>query len=37
MDKIFDIHDDDAQALEAFKRSGQLFFRKRAPTRHEIT
>ena len=36
MDKIFDIHDDDAQALEAFKKSGQLLFRKRTPTRHDI-
>lgn len=37
MDKIFEIYDDDAQAQEAFKKSGQLFFRKRTPTRHEIT
>jgi anti-sigma B factor antagonist len=37
LDKVFDIHDDTAQAVEAFKKSGRLLFRKRAPTRHNIT
>lgn len=37
MDKVFDIHKDAAGALEAFKKSGQMFYRKRTPTRHDIT
>jgi anti-anti-sigma factor len=36
LDKVLELHDDPAQALEAFKKSGQLFYRKRKPTSHEV-
>jgi anti-anti-sigma factor len=37
LDKLFDIHADAADALEAFKASGKLFFRTRRPTSHNVT
>ena len=37
LNKLFDIHADAADALEAFTASGKLFFRTRRPTRHNIT
>ena len=36
LDKVFGIHPDAADAIEAFKASGQMFFRKRAQTRHDL-
>jgi anti-anti-sigma factor len=36
LDKVFEIHADAADALEAFKAGGQLFFRTRRPTRHDL-
>ncbi len=36
LDKVFDIHDDLPRAMEAFKKSGRLFFRKKAPARYEV-
>ena len=37
MDKIFDIHEDAAQAMESFKKSGQSLFRKQRPSSYEVT
>ena len=37
LNKLFDIHADAADALEAFTASGKLFFRTRRPTSHNIT
>ncbi len=37
MDKILDIHDDAAQAMESFKKSGRSFFRKNRPSSYEVT
>jgi anti-sigma B factor antagonist len=37
MDKVFDIHDDAAQAMESFKKSGQSLFRKKRPSSYEVT
>ncbi len=37
LDKIFSIHADAADAMDAFKTSGQLFFHKRRETRHDLT
>jgi anti-anti-sigma factor len=37
LDKVFSMHADAADAMEAFKASGQLFFRKGRETRHELT
>lgn len=37
LDKVFSIHADASDAMEAFKASGQLFFRTRRETRHELT
>jgi anti-sigma B factor antagonist len=37
MDKILEIHDDAAQAMESFKKSGRSFFRKHRPTSYEVT
>jgi anti-sigma B factor antagonist len=34
LDKLFDIH---ADALDAFKASGKLFFRPRRPTSYDVT
>ena len=31
LEKVFDIHEDVAQAVKAFEKSGRLFFRKKAP------
>ena len=36
LDKIFDIQEDVAQAVQAFKKSGQLSFRKKAPKSYEV-
>ncbi len=36
LEKVFDIHEDVAQAMDAFKKSGWSFFRKKAPKRHEV-
>jgi anti-anti-sigma factor len=37
LDKVFDIRTDAADAVEAFKTSGKLFFRKKTPTSFEVT
>ena len=37
MDKILDIHDDAAQAMESFKNSGRSFFRKNRPSTYKVT
>ena len=37
MDKILEIHDDAAQAMESFKKSGRSFFRKHRPPSYEVT
>jgi anti-anti-sigma factor len=31
LEKVFDIHEDVAQAVKAFETSGRMFFRKKAP------
>jgi anti-sigma B factor antagonist len=36
LDKVFSIHADASDAMEAFKASGDLFFRKNRETRHEL-
>ena len=36
LEKVFDIHDDVAGAMESFKKSGQLFFRKNVPKSYEV-
>ena len=36
LEKLFDIHDDVAQAIEAFKKSGQLSFREKKPKSYEV-
>jgi anti-anti-sigma factor len=36
MDKIFDIHDDAADAMAAFKATGKLFFREKRPTSYDV-
>lgn len=36
LDRVFSIHADASDAMEAFKSSGQLFFRKRRETRHSL-
>jgi anti-sigma B factor antagonist len=37
LDKVFEIHTDPAKAMEAFQKSGQLYFRKRRPKSYEVT
>ena len=37
LDKVLEIHDDAASAIEAFKKSGQSFFRRRQPPSHNVT
>ena len=37
LDKVFEIHADPVQAMEAFKKGGQLNFRKKKPTSYEVT
>jgi anti-sigma B factor antagonist len=37
LDKVFEIHADPAQAMTAFQKSGQLYFRKRRPKSYEVT
>jgi anti-anti-sigma factor len=37
LNKVFDIRADAADAMEAFKVSGKLFFRKPRETRHDVT
>jgi hypothetical protein len=37
IDKILDLHDDAAQAMEGFQKSGSLFFRKQKPTSYEVS
>ena len=36
LEKVFDIHEDVTQAMDAFKKSGQLSFRKKAPKSYEV-
>ena len=36
LEKVFDIQNDVAQALAAFKKSGQLSFRRNKPTSYEV-
>jgi anti-anti-sigma factor len=36
LDKVFPIHADVNEAQEAFKKSGRLMFRKKAPTTYEV-
>ena len=37
MDKILEIHDDAAGAMESFKKAGRSFFRKKRPSSYEVT
>jgi anti-anti-sigma factor len=37
LNKVFEIHADPAQAMEAFQKSGQLYFKKRRPKSYEVT
>jgi anti-anti-sigma factor len=37
LDKVFSIHADASDALDAFKSSGQLFFRKQRETQHKLS
>jgi anti-anti-sigma factor len=37
MDKILDIQEDAAQAMESFRKSGQSLFRKKRPSSYEVT
>jgi anti-anti-sigma factor len=37
MDKILEIHDDAAGALDSFAKSGRSFFRKNRPKSYEVT
>jgi anti-anti-sigma factor len=37
LNKVFEIHADTASAMEAFQKSGQLYFRKRRPKSYEVT
>src|SRR5208283_4532970 len=37
LDKILEIHDDAAGAIEAFRKSGRSFFRKNRPASYEVT
>jgi anti-anti-sigma factor len=37
LDKVFDIHADATDALESFKASGKLFFRKHRDARQDLT
>ncbi|MFZ5832163.1 MAG: STAS domain-containing protein [Planctomycetota bacterium] len=36
LDKVFDIRDDLNQALDAFKKGGSMFFRKKSPDSYEV-
>jgi len=36
LEKVFEIHDDPAAAMQAFKKGGGLFFRKSRPTSYEV-
>ena len=36
LEKVFDIHEDVDQAMNAFKKSGRLLFRKKAPARYNV-
>jgi anti-anti-sigma factor len=36
LEKVFDIHEDVDHAMNAFKKSGRLFFRKKAPDRYNV-
>jgi anti-anti-sigma factor len=37
MDKILEIHEDAAGAMESFKKAGRSFFRKSRPSSYEVT
>jgi anti-anti-sigma factor len=37
MDKIFEIFDDAAGAMDSFRKSGQSLFRKKKPSSYEVT
>ena len=37
LDKVFEIYPDPTHAMEAFQKSGQLYFRKRKPKSYEVT
>jgi anti-anti-sigma factor len=37
MDKILEIHDDAAGAMESFRKSGRSFFRKNRPSSYEVS
>ncbi len=37
LEKVFDIHGDLAQAMDAFKKGGRLSFRKKAPASYEVS
>ena len=37
MDKILEIHDDAAGAMESFRKSGRSFFRKNHPSSYEVS
>lgn len=37
MDKVLDIHDNAAGAMESFRKAGRSFFRKNRPSSYEVT
>lgn len=37
LDRVFEIYPDPAQAMAAFQKAGQLYFRKRRPKTYEVT
>jgi anti-sigma B factor antagonist len=37
LNKVFEIHADPADAMQAFQKDGQLYFRKRRPKSYEVT
>ena len=36
LEKVFEIHEDVTQAMDAFQKSGRLFFRKKAPKSYKV-
>jgi anti-anti-sigma factor len=37
LNKVFEIYADPAEAMQAFQKDGQLYFRKRRPKTYEVT
>lgn len=36
LERVFDIQNDVTDAIAAFKKSGQMFYRKKGPTRYDV-